>query len=75
MNNEQSTGISIMKIDEGLDSGSVCNQYSINILENENSEDLAQRLSNLASEKILQNIDDILDDKAFFKEQDHSKST
>ena len=56
MNNETSTGISIMKIDEGLDSGPVCNQYSINILENENSEDLAQRLSNLASEKILQNI-------------------
>ena len=32
MNNETSTGISIMKIDEGLDSGPVCNQYSINIL-------------------------------------------
>ena len=75
MNNETSTGISIMKIDEGLDSGPVCNQYSINILENENSEDLSQRLSNLASEKILQNIDDIFDNKAHFKEQDHSKST
>ena len=75
MDNETSTGISIMKIDEGLDSGPVCNQYSINILENENSEDLSQRLSNLASEKILQNIDDIFDNKANFKEQDHSKST
>ena len=75
MNNEISTGISIMKIDEGLDSGPVCNQYSINILENENSEDLAQRLSNLASEKILQNIDDIFDNKASFKEQEHKKST
>ena len=42
MNNEKETGISIMKIDEGLDSGPVCNQYSINILENENSEDLSQ---------------------------------
>ena len=75
MENETSTGISIMKINEGLDSGPVCNQYSINILENENSEDLSQRLSNLASEKILQNIDDIFDNKAHFKEQDHSKST
>ena len=75
MDNEKATGISIMKINEGLDSGPVCNQYSINILENENSEDLAQRLSNLASEKILQNIDDIFDDKVSFKEQDHSKST
>ena len=75
MNNEKATGISIMKIDEGLDSGPVCNQYSIKILENENSEDLSQRLSNLASEKILQNIDDIFDNKASFKAQDHSKST
>ena len=75
MENETSTGISIMKINEGLDSGPVCNQYSINILENENGEDLSQRLSNLASEKILQNIDDIFDNKANFKEQDHSKST
>ena len=75
MENETSTGISIMKINEGLDSGPVCNQYSINILENENTEDLSQRLSNLASEKILQNIDDIFDNKANFKEQDHSKST
>ena len=75
MDNETSTGISIMKINEGLDSGPVCNQYSINILENENSEDLSQRLSDLASEKILQNIDDIFDNKAHFKEQDHSKST
>ena len=40
-----------------------------------NSDDLSQRLSNLASEKILQNIDDIFDNKAHFKEQDHSKST
>ena len=75
MDNETSTGISIMKINEGLDSGPVCNQYSINILENENTEDLSLRLSNLASEKILQNIDDIFDNKASFKEQDHSKST
>ena len=30
MDNETSTGISIMKINEGLDSGPVCNQYSIN---------------------------------------------
>ncbi len=51
MNNENLTGISIMKMDEGLDTGPVCNQYPINILDNENSEDLSKRLSSLASEK------------------------
>ena len=73
MNNDKITGISIMKINKELDAGPICNQYPIDILENENSEELSIRLSNLASEKILENIDNILDDKATFKNQDHSK--
>ncbi len=75
MNNENLTGISIMKMDEGLDTGPVCNQYPINILDNENSEDLSKRLSNLASEKILENIDNIFENRASFKDQDHSQSS
>ena len=75
MEGETTTGISIMQMNEGIDTGSICNQYSINILDNENSEELASRLSTLASEKILENIDDIFKGKAIFKEQDHSKAT
>ena len=75
MEGETTTGISIMQMNEGIDTGSICNQYSINILGNENSEELASRLSTLASEKILENIDDIFKGKAIFKEQDHSKAT
>jgi len=44
-------------------------------MDNENSEELSNRLSALASEKIIENIDDIFEGKAIFKEQDHSKST
>ena len=75
MEGETSTGISIMQMKEELDSGPICNQYPISILDNENSEDLASRLSALASEKILENIDDIIEGKAVFKEQDHNKAT
>ncbi len=39
------------------------------------SDDLSEKLSDLAVEKILDDIDDILDDKAKFKDQDHSKAT
>ena len=35
----------------------------------------SERLSFLAAEKILNNIDEILEDKAKFIEQDHSKAT
>ncbi len=75
INLDKETGISIMKIAEKLDTGPVCNSYSLNILENENIESLSERLSLLAAEKILDDIDSILEDKAVFKTQDNSKAT
>ena len=75
MERETLTGISIMKMNETLDAGPICNQYELRILENENSEDLSIRLSELASKKILEVIDNIFEGKAVFKDQDHSKST
>jgi len=75
MNLDKQTGISIMKLEEKLDTGPICNSYPLNILENENSENLSERLSLLAAEKILDNIDAILEDKAVFKSQDDTKAT
>ena len=75
MNLEKKTGISIMKINSQLDEGPVCKSYEIDIDEKDSSDDLSEKLSDLAVEKILDDIDDILDDKAKFKNQDHSKAT
>ncbi len=75
MNLDQETGVSIMKIEEKLDAGPVCNTYKINIENNLNCAEIAEKLSFVAAEKILDNIDDILEDKAIFKDQDHSKAT
>ena len=75
MNLDKKTGISIMKINKELDSGPVCNTYKIDIMEKDNTETISEKLSSLASEKILDNIDDILDEKASFKDQDHSQAT
>ena len=75
MNLDKQTGISIMKIKEKLDTGPICNFYPLDILENENMESLSERLSLLAAEKILENIDNIFEGKAVFKEQDHTKAT
>ncbi len=75
MNLDKETGVSIMKIAEKLDTGPVCNTYKINLENNINAHDVGEKLSLLAAEKILDNIDDILDDKATFIEQDHSKAT
>jgi methionyl-tRNA formyltransferase len=75
MNLDKETGVSIMKIAEKLDTGPVCNTYKINLENNLNAQDIGEKLSLLAAEKILDNIDHILDDKATFIEQDHSKAT
>ena len=75
MNLDKETGFSIMKIEEQLDTGPVSNIYKINLENNLNAYDVAQKLSSLAAEKISNNIDDILEDKVKFIEQDHLKAT
>ena len=75
MNLDKDVGISIMKITEELDSGPVSNIYKIKLDHNNNAEEISEKLSLLAAEKILDNIDDILEDKAKFIDQDHSKAT
>ena len=72
---DNETGISVMKINEKLDSGPTCNNYKIKLDCNKNAQEISEELSLLAAEKILDNIDDILDDKAKFIDQEHSKAT
>ena len=75
MNLEKETGISIMKIGEKLDTGPVCNDYRVEIEVNDNTEIISNKLSVLASEKIIENVDGIFENKLTFKEQDDSKAT
>ena len=75
MNLDIETGISIMKIREELDNGPVSNIYKIKVDPDQNAQEISEKLSFLAAEKILDNIDDIFDDKAKFVDQDHSKAT
>ena len=75
MNLDKQTGISIMKIDEKLDTGPVCNFYKLDIKHNDNAETISDRLSALAAENFLDNIDEILENKIGFKEQAHEEAT
>ena len=75
MNLDPETGISIMKMNEELDSGPISNIYKIKIGKNQNAQEISEKLSTLAAEKILDNVDDIFEDKAKFIDQDHSKAT
>ena len=75
INLDKQTGITIMKINNKLDSGPICNSYKIDISNNENAEIISNKLSLLGAEKILDNIDNILNDEIEFKEQNHADAT
>ena len=75
MNLEKETGFSIMRIEEKLDTGPVCNLYKVKIDINDNLETISNKISSMAADKILDNIDNILENKVLFKEQNHSEAT
>ena len=75
MNLDPEIGISIMKITEKLDTGPICNIYKMKLDPNYNTHEVSEKLSFLAADKILDNVDDILEDKIQFIEQDHSRAT
>ena len=75
MNLDEETGISIMRINEQLDSGPISNTYKIKLDQKLNAMEVSEKLSLLAADKILENVDDIFEGKSNFIDQDHSKAT
>jgi len=75
MNLDTETGISIMKLTNTLDGGPVSNIYKIKLDQNDNAEEVSKKLSFLAAEKILYEVDNILEGKAKFIDQDHFKAS
>ncbi len=75
MNLDKETGISFMKIVKKLDEGPVCKKLNIKISEKDNYETLSDKLSSLASENMLDVIDDIFEEKVLYEEQIHEEAT
>lgn len=75
INGEKETGITIMEMEEGLDTGPIMKKRSIPILPEDNSGTIHDKLALLGGELILETIDDISKGRAIKTPQDHSKST
>ena len=75
MNLDTETGISIMRINEELDSGPISNIYKLKLDQSLNAEEVSEKLALLAAEKILDVVDEIFDGKSKFVVQDNSKAT
>ena len=75
MNKDKISGISFMKIEEGLDVGPYMKQIQIKLDDQMTSGKLSKKLSNIGAENILNCIDLIEKNKAKFINQDENKAT
>lgn len=75
INGETNTGISIMKMEEGLDTGDVILEEAVAIEENDDYLTLHDKLASLGGKLIVKAIEEILNNNASYTPQDHNKSS
>lgn len=72
---ERKTGVTVMQMDKGMDTGAILSVKSIDISEDDTAESLFTKLSYLTSELISSTVFEIEKDNITAKKQDESKAT
>jgi len=75
LNGDSKTGLTLMKMDEGLDTGPILLQEEVSILENETAGQLHDRLSEKAGDLLLKGLYPASRGALLEKSQDHSEAT
>ena len=75
LNGEKKTGITIMKTDEGIDTGDIIYSEELDILENETCGSLFERLSVLGANSLIKVLPSIIDKSAKFVKQNDNDAT
>jgi methionyl-tRNA formyltransferase len=75
MSGETETGISVMRLDEGMDTGPVALMKRIDILPHETSDQLYSRLANLAADSMIEALNLWVQGNLSFHEQNHDQAT
>ena len=75
INGDETTGVSIMQTEVGIDTGDVIMQEELTIGATETAGELFDRLSDLGASMIVKALDDIENGKATYKKQDETKAT
>jgi methionyl-tRNA formyltransferase len=73
--NEPQTGLSVMHMDEGMDTGPVLAQEMVPIMENETAGRLHDRLASLAGELIIKVLSQMAQGTVDAQPQEHSKAS
>lgn len=75
MNGEEKTGITIMYMDEGIDTGNIINAAEIPIEENDTYGTLSEKLSVLGANLLMKTLPSIVDETNFSLAQDEEEAT
>ena len=75
INGETKTGITVHRIDQGVDTGDILLQKEIEITEKNTGADIIEKYSTLYPELINETIKIVLNNKVVFREQDENKAT
>jgi methionyl-tRNA formyltransferase len=75
LNGEAETGVTIMKMDEGLDTGAILSQRTTPIRDADNAATLHDRLAELGAELLVQTIPDYVAGKILLQPQDTARAT
>jgi methionyl-tRNA formyltransferase len=66
---DEQTGVALMRLDEGLDTGPVTASRAVRIAANDTAGDLHDRLATLGADLLMEHLDSILDGSARFTPQ------
>lgn len=72
---EKETGVTLMKIDSGLDTGSIISQKKLRIESDDNFQTLHDQLSQLGADLLKATLEDYLAEKLSPTPQDHTQAT
>ncbi len=75
LNDEQTTGTTIILVDEKMDHGPIISQVKLQISDSDNYQTLLKKLADLSSELLIKTIPDYLEHKIQPREQNHQAAT
>ena len=75
LHGDQETGVSIMRMDAGIDTGPVYRKQALKIRPDDTAASLSQRLSKLGADVLLDTLPEILDGNLSPQPQDESQAT
>ena len=75
INGEEETGVTIMKVEEGLDTGDMISKGIVPILEDDDATSIHDKLSKLGGELLVSTLKDIIEEKAVYTPQNDEDSS